>query len=398
MVLKAEDAAVVNSQYIRTAILTAFFCVLCFCGTSLFAQDVPADELDVNISTYFDNFRVNVVYPSVKITKKIGNSTSIYGRYLADIISAASMKSTFQVDGITSATTKKIGGGDDKPDELRNEFGAGITQKILEGNLSLASSYSREHDYSSKTLAVDVSYPFAKKNTEIKFGFLGSFDKVFPQIRTWTRDRNTLSVNSALTQILGKYIIVQLDASYIAVRGYQLDGYQVVRIITGDTLHTLEPVEPDVRIRRALGLRTNFSLSKSSTLQLGYRYYWDTWAVNSHTITTTFSKIFNKNYSMSIELRNYFQSRAYFFKPTYTQIEQYMTVDSYLNSGYSNGISLNLTINGSKKFNFPLMNNENIQLNTTFGFYHRYTDSPDWYSRYMHLYAYLFNIGIRYFL
>ncbi|MFI5144912.1 MAG: DUF3570 domain-containing protein [Ignavibacteria bacterium] len=365
---------------------------------AIFSQDVPEDELDVNISTYFDNFRVNVVYPSVKLTKKLGNSTSVYGRYLADIISAASMKSTFQVDGITSATSKKVGGGDNTPDELRNEFGIGLSQKIFAGLFSLASSYSIEHDYSSKTLAVDVSYPFAKKNTELKVGFLGSFDKVFPQIRTWTRDRNTLSFNSALTQILGKYIIAQIDGSYISSRGFQLDGYQVVHIITGDSLHTLEPNEPDVRIRRAVGIRTNFSLSKSNTLLLGYRYYWDTWDVRSHTITTTFNRIFNKNYSISIELRNYIQSRAYFFKPSYTQIEQYMTVDSYLNSGYSNELSLNLTINGSKKFDFPLLNNDKIQFNGTVGFYHRYTDSPDWFSRYMHLYAYLFNIGIRYFL
>jgi len=364
----------------------------------IFSQDVPEDELDVNISTYFDNFRVNVVYPSVKLTKKLGNSTSVYGRYLADIISAASMKSTFQVDGITSATSKKIGGGDNTPDELRNEFGIGLSQKIFAGLFSLASSYSIEHDYSSKTLAVDISYPFAKKNTELKIGFLGSFDKVFPQIRTWTRDRNTLSFNSALTQVLGKYIITQIDGSYISSRGFQLDGYQVVHIITGDSLQTLEPNEPDVRIRRAVGIRTNFSLSKSNTLLLGYRYYWDTWDVRSHTITTTFSRMFNKNYTISIELRNYIQSRAYFFKPTYTQIEQYMTVDSYLNSGYSNELSLNLTINGSKKFDFPLLNNDNIQFNGTVGFYHRHTDSPDWFSRYMHLYAYLFNIGIRYFL
>ncbi len=311
MELKAEDAVVDNNKYVFIPLFIFIF--LSFLNVPLlFSQDVPEDELDVNISTYFDNFRVNVVYPSVKLTKKLGNSTSIYGRYLADIISAASMKSTFQVDGITSATTKKIGGGDNTPDELRNEFGFGLSQKIFSGLFSLATSYSIEHDYSSKTLAVDISYPFAKKNTEIKVGFLGSFDKVFPQIRTWTRDRNTLSFNSTLTQILGKYIIAQLDGSYISSRGFQLDGYQVVHVITGDSLHTLEPIEPDVRIRRALGIRTNFSLSKSTTLLLGYRYYWDTWDVKSHTVTTTLSRMFNKNYSLSCRAKKLFSIKSIF--------------------------------------------------------------------------------------
>ena len=91
-----------------------------------------------------------------------------------------------------------------------------------------------------------------------------------------------------------------------------LDGYQVVRIITGPLLQILEPVEPDKRIRRAAGIRTNFGISKSSTIQIGYRYYWDTWDINSHTIEGTYKTHLSDNLNLTLELRQYFQTKAYF--------------------------------------------------------------------------------------
>ena len=126
--LKAEGAAADKLHMIKhTALLVAVFSFFIY-PACLISQDVPEDELDVRINTYFDNFRVNVFYPEITISKKIGENTSISGRYLTDIISAASMKANFQYDGLTTATPKKIGGGDNTPDEWRHDLGTGITQ------------------------------------------------------------------------------------------------------------------------------------------------------------------------------------------------------------------------------------------------------------------------------
>ncbi len=362
-----------------------------------YAQDIPEDELDVRINSYFDNFRVTVIYPQISISKKLSDGTSISVRYLSDIISSASMRANFQVDGITSATTRKQGGGDDTPDEWRHEFGTGITQKVFQGILSLNASYSREHDYSSKTIVGSLSYPFAKKNTVLQFSVIKNFDKVFPQIRTWTKERNTASFNAGLTQILSKNIITQFDGTYSTISGYQLDGYQVVRIIiNSNTFRTYEPIHPDFRVRRALGMRTNFGLTKNFTLQLGYRYYWDSWDVKSHTISVKFSNNFSAIVSGSLELRHYLQTKAFFFKPVYTQPDQYMSVDGKLNSGYTDEAVLYLVLRGSKKFKVPFISNENLSLTGSFGFYRRYTDSPDWFTGYKILYAYITSIGLRY--
>jgi hypothetical protein len=382
----------VVSKFLFTAI---FF--VSIISLPVFSQTVPEDELQVNINTYFDNFRLIVAYPSVNITKKVSETTSLTGRYLVDIISSASMRSIFKVDGITSATPNQHGGGDDTPDELRNQFGLGVTQSLGQGLLSLNGMYSREHDYSSKTFAASLSFPFAKKNTVLQLGFAGNWDKVFPQTRTWTKDRKTLEFDLGVTQILSKSIITQLNASYIDVTGYMLDGYQVVKIINPNSLRILEPVEPDRRIRKSAGIRTNFGLSKKTTLELGYRYYWDTWDITSHTFSGAVKTHLSDILGATLELRRYDQTKAFFFKPQYFEAEQFMTVEGKLNSGYTNEISLELTLNGSKKIKFPLLNNEKIQFNVMAGFYQRHTDSPDWFTGYLNLYAYLFSFGFRYF-
>lgn len=391
MALKAEAAAVV-----KYPVTFAIILILAFISTG-FSQDIPENELDARINSYFDNFGVIVVYPQVSFTKKLSDNTGFSLRYLSDVISSASMKSWFKVDGVTSASTRNQGGSDNSPDEWRHEFGGSISQKIADGVFTLNGQYSTEHDYSSKTFSASLSYPFAKKNTVLQTSVLFSFDKVFPQTRTWTKDRDTKSLNIGLTQIFGKNIITQFDASYIEVNGYMLDGYQVVRIINNSsTYQTLEPVEPEKRIRRAIGVRTNIGLTKLTTLQLGYRFYQDSWDIQSHTISAAFSRNFSKWFSATLDIRHYTQTKAFFFKPIYTQVEEYMSVDSKLNSGYSDQVMLSMVFKGKKGAGFPFFSNEKLSLTGSAGIYRRQNDSPDWFSHYNTLYAYLLSLGIRY--
>jgi hypothetical protein len=361
-----------------------------------YSQTEPADEIEFDINTYFDNFRLNVYYPYLNVTKNLGNNTTINGSYLVDAISSASMQMIFRVDGITSATNNKTGGSDNTPDELRHQLSLGITKIFSEISVSANGMYSIEHDYSSKTFAANLSIPFAKKNTILQFGYAGNWDKVFPQVRTWTKDRNTTTINLGLTQILSKNIISQLDFSFINMDGYMLDGYQVIRIINGNSFRVLEPVEPDKRVRKSVGLRTNIGISKNSSLQLGYRYYWDTWDIKSNTIDVEFKTHLSTMVNMTLGLRQYFQTKAYFFKSEYLTPEPFMGVDSKLNSGYTNDVSIGFTFKGDKSINFPLLSSDKFTLITNFGFYHRHTDSPDWIMRLSDLYAYLFTLGFKF--
>jgi hypothetical protein len=360
-----------------------------------YAQEQQDNSLEVDFNSYFDNFRLIVVYPTISINKNLDSKTSVNASYLVDAISSASMKMIMRVDGITSAT-KSTQGGESNLTELRHQFSAGITRFIGDVSISANGMYSTEHDYNSKTFAVNLSVPFAKKNTIFQLGFAGNWDKVYPKTRDWTKDRNTQTVNLAVSQILSKKLIGQLDFSFINVDGFMLDGYQVVRILNGSTFQVLEPITPDKRIRKAFGGRLNYGVTKLSTVQLGYRYYWDTWDIKSHTIELGYKSHLTESINFRLDLRQYFQTQAYFFKPKYLVPEQFMAVDSKLNSGYTTDISVGFDFTGSKGSDFPLLNSDKMALITKLGFYHRYTDSPDWFSNLNSLYAYLITLGWRY--
>ncbi len=357
------------------------------------AKELPEDELQFNLSSYLDNFRVTVFYPNLSLTKRISENTSLTGRYLVDVITAASMKSKFQLDGITSATQSNHGGGDNTPDELRHELGVGITRVMGEQSLSLNGIYSTEHDYTSTTFAGTFSRDLAQKNTTVQFSFVRSWDKVFPQVRTWKRDKDVWIVNGMVTQVLSTRWIAQAIFSYNQSSGHLSDTYQVVTVFDGNTAYLTEPISPSLRVRRAVGLRSIYRLNRRSALEIGYRYYWDSWEVRSHTISATLKRHLFEGVTVELGSRNYFQSRAFFFKPLYTSFETYMTVDNKLDSGYSNELQFKLIADGSRLKMFPM---ERLQYSFSLNFYRRHTDTRDWHSRLKTLYAYYINFGLRY--
>jgi hypothetical protein len=72
-----------------------------------------------------------------------------------------------------------------------------------------------------------------------------------------------------------------------------------------------------------------------------------------------------------------------------------MAVDSKLNSGYTNDLSIGFTVKGNKNINFPIIDNNKVTFMASFGVYHRHTDSIDWIMRMSDLYAILINLGFK---
>ena len=362
------------------------------------AQTLPQDELQVNMNGYTDNFRVNVIYPTISLTKSLGSATSLNARYLIDAISSASMKSHFEVDGISSATRLEHGGGG-LIDEVRHQFGAGVTQLVSDATVSINGIYGAEADYTSTTLATQLSVPFAKNNTIVQAGFVRSRDRVSPENRTWNRSLDVTTWSGGLTQVLGRRFILQLDASYTQNRGFQSDSYMVVSIIGSDKISTFEPAHPDARDRKAIGLRANYKLDARNALKLGYRYYSDDWDVRSHTATAHLDHRYDSGVVVGTGLRLYSQSDAFFFQSGYDSFQEFMTVDSKLDIGYSAEFEIEAIWTGPSLMRIPVLGaifNDRVDLTTRFDFYVRHTDSPNWHSRFRTLYAYILSLGYRY--
>lgn len=387
-------------------VLLSFF-IVSILTTKIWGEDIPEESLEIDINGYFDNFGVNVVYPSFTISKNLTSTTSIHAKYLIDIVTAASMRSHFDsvksttslknnLDAYTSATPKKTGGGDNYPDELRHEFVVGFSHFFDEISFSLSNIFSIEHDYTSETVAGNLSIPFALKNSIIQVAFVKRWDWIYPQIRSWKERKNVYEFTLGFTQVISTDLIAQAEAYYSYSNGLLIDPYQVVTVM--DTIHYLhflyEPIYPEKRNRYAGSIRVNYLVGENSALKVGYRFYTDDWDVTSHTIDIGFQHMFfDEKMVVGGNLRSYFQTKAFFFKPKYYAVDKYMCVDSKLNAQRSNNFELNLDINGNL---IPLINSENITLKSTLTFYYRKTNSPDWHSRLEKLYAWIVNFGLKY--
>jgi hypothetical protein len=388
----------------------------------LSAQQLPDEELQANFSGYFDNFQVTVIYPNFALTRHVSESTSITGRYLVDLISAASIRSgnsngsnqggedgegefdkpaqTQSVDVVTAASTGGGGGGGENAlrltDDVRNEFVLGVTHLIPNGNFSLNGLYSKEHDYSSRTIAGTISRDFAEKTTTLQLGFVRSWDEVFPVTKTWTRSANVETVDATFDQILSTRLLTQFLFSYTKAYGQLADVYRTIDIAGPDSVIKYDPVHPYTRYRRAFSNRFVYRLNLLSSITFGYRYYWDTWDVRSHTISSLYQRHISRYTILGVGFRTYFQNEAFFFKNAYAAPEKYMTADSKLDKTYSTDLELNLTVNGGGyQSSLPFLDDERVQYNFSLNWYRRHTNSPDWFSGKKVLSAIYFNVGVR---
>ncbi len=397
--------------------ITLFFLLLFNLSTIDFAQLLPGNETQVNFSGYFDSFNVSVIYPSISVTKKVSESTSLTARYLVDMITAASIKngksnststntSLSKVDAVTAASGQ-TGGGEEgriesenilpKFDEVRHEFNLGIAQLIGGGIITFDGLYSTESDYTSATIIGNFTQYFAENNTSLQLGIVRSWDKVFPKTKDWKKNKNVTTINANFTQIISKDLILQLLSTYTDNSGLLSDNYKLVPITVNGKDSLFDPIHPDLRIRRAAALSLKYRLTEKSSLQLGYRYYWDSWDVRSNTYSANYQRYLSKHVILGIGFRNNVQTQAFFFKPNYSAPEKYMTTDIKLDSGFSNELQLELILRGGDRQNFlPFLKDERVQYIFDLNFYLRHTDSPYWFNNSNKLFATNFNIGIRY--
>ena len=387
-----------------------FFFNLCTTG---FAQLLPSNETQVNFSGYFDSFNVQVLYPSISITKRVSESTSINARYLVDMITAASIRSHIKsnsssntalkkVDVVTAASSRTTGGGSgysQQPtfDEVRHEFNLGVTHVFGKTIVSADGLYSTESDYTSSTLIGNLTQYFAENDATLQLGIVRSWDKVFPKTKTWKKDKNVTTVNANFSQVISKNLIFQLLSTYTDNNGLLSDNYKLVPISINGADSLFDPVHPHLRIRRAAAFSIKYRLTDESSIQAGYRFYWDSWNINANTYSANYERYLSKHVILGVGWRSNFQTKAFFFKPKYLIPEQFMTTDIKLDAGYSNELQLNLTLIGGEGEDFlPFLEDERVQYIINLNFYDRHTNSPYWFNNLNNLFATDLNIGIRY--
>jgi len=186
--------------------------------------------------------------------------------------------------------------------------------------LNLQTGYSTEDDYQAINFGFGTEHDFNEKNTTLSWGFGMSLDTLNPTPTATnpdpqSEDKRTYSLTGGWSQVLGRSSALQTILSYQNGSGFLSDPYKLVYV--GGV--NLPDNRPDSRNQYAVTLRyRRFFESVTGTLHLDYRFYYDDWKINSHTVELAWYQSLFDLITITPSVRYYTQSQASFYEPYFT--------------------------------------------------------------------------------
>ena len=257
------------------------------------------DKVSSRVNLYVDNDETTIVSPMIYVQKNIFDETSLSVRYITDIQSCAS------VDVVSTASPSR------GYEEIRHEVAAGLKHRINLTSFGATYRHSTENDYDSNSVSASFSQELFQRNFTVDLSVSYRKDKIGRvKDRTFSKDLEGGGGSVSLTQILTPKVIGQFVYYLEVLDGYQSSPYRLVPVAD---FHVPE-THPDRRIRQSFTGRLKESLSEAWGAEQSFRFYTDTWGLNSKTIFLQFYYHINNPLTLRLRYRFYNQERADFYR------------------------------------------------------------------------------------
>jgi len=93
----------------------------------------------------------------------------------------------------------------------------------------------------------------------------------------------------------------------------------------------------------AIATRGLYYLGGDSTIMLGYRFYTDSWSINSHTVEARYNHYYNPKILAEYSIRYYTQGQASFYDDDFDQEYTYMARDKEMSDFASYSLGYKIT-------------------------------------------------------
>jgi len=131
-------------------------------------------------------------------------------------------------------------------------------------------------------------------------------------------------------QLIDASTFVQLEYELGNARGYQASPYRFIGIGTSDgTCQVSEPEQiivycpretnPQLRVRHAIALRARRAIGEPLSVGAEYRFYLDSWDVQSNTLGLDVTVLPAERTSLALRYRFYTQTAAKHYRPRYEE-------------------------------------------------------------------------------
>jgi len=276
---------------------------------------------------------------SATFRKKIGENVDFNGSYDVDMVSSAS------IDVVTAASPYK---------EKRQQYSAGFQYLHGKTTYGVSGLKSSEPDYLSNNISYSIKEDMFGDLTTVTLGFTRGRDHVRQHVVDKATHTDTFSdkflefgnevtpradrrnYRVGVTQILTKKLIATVNYESQAMQGFLRSPYRRVRY--GDANSTSisyqSELYPHTRTSNAIGLESRYYLSYRASIKIGYRYYTDTWGINSHTGDVQYVHPFGENWLSEWSLRYYTQKKASFYSDLfpYADAQNFLARDRELST------------------------------------------------------------------
>lgn len=304
------------------------------CSQGVFASVLPEDRTDILYHRY-EGGGVIIDGPSVLVRKQVGKSVSLSANYYVDMISSAS------IDVITTASPYE---------EERTQYTVGAD--YLRGNTTISGGYtsSTESDFDAETYHLALSQDMFGQLTTLTLSYAYGDDTVRrSDDDTFFRDNTRQHYGVGITQILTRNLIAALNVEVITDEGFLNNPYRSVRYVDPGSAvgYSFEPeLYPNTRTTNAVGIRAKYYLPYRAALEAQYRYFTDTWDIESHTASIAYTHPW-QDYVFSAKFRYHDQTGAHFFRDIFSRSEatNFRGRDKELSPLQSSTIKLSATYN-----------------------------------------------------
>jgi len=276
---------------------------------------------------------------------------------------------------------------DDTFHDTRVQFNAQWTQVLIQNYTGSAGVHlSKEYDYLSLGVNGNLAYDFNKKNSTFSFGLSyfqdtfepeGGIPKPFASMplayhnngdksgHDASRQSNddgktTTDVMFGFTQVINRHMVTQFNYSYSFVDGYLTDPFKILSLVDDDGIvqDYLYESRPDERIKQSVFAQAKYHFDET-ILDVSYRYMWDDWQIDSHTVDTRFYIPLDNGRYLEPHFRFYQQTAAEFYQPFIMQdkaIPEFASADYRIGdmTAYTVGLKYGMKLSDGNDLSFRL--------------------------------------------
>lgn len=360
------------------------------CALTAVAQaqtaDVDSWQFDTGLLIYSEaDEQVQVAEGALSATKPIDDEKSINFKVVVDALTGASPNGATPQNQPQTFTRPSGNGSYTTPagetpldDTFRDTRVALSTQYSQQFNrlwqYSGGAYLSKEYDYLSMSINSSLARDFNQRNTTVSGGFSYAYDVITPEGGIPTPgaamtpvgvpdnrmgdddSKQILDLLLGVTQVINRQTLMQLNYSYSAVSGYQTDPFKILSLIDDDGLQQGYVYEsrPDERSKQSLFWRGKYNVQPSGqVVDLSYRYFWDDWGIQSHTIDSKWRIPVFDTHFIEPHVRYYTQQAADFYTVYLNEedpIPEHMTADYRLGElqTYTLGLKYGFLIAGNE--------------------------------------------------